>query len=112
RPPPATTPAPRRRRGRPPRRPAVDPTAPPEIEPTLNFDVIARNWPDQIDPLPTATLDEACAQALLVYEREIATVDDSAASAALRVEAGRLCERLTDFERARGHYDAALISDP
>jgi hypothetical protein len=90
----------------------IDPNAPAEIEPTLNFDIVARGWPEQVAPLPTATLDEASAQALLVYEREIATVDDSAASAALRVEAGRLCERLTDFERARGHYDAALISDP
>jgi hypothetical protein len=90
----------------------LDPNAPPEVEPTLDFDRVARNWPEQVDLLPTATLDEASAQALLVYEREIATVDDSAASAALRVEAGRLCERLTDFERARGHYDAALISDP
>ena len=83
-----------------------------EIEPGLELESIARTWPEQVAPLPTATLDEASAQALLVYERELASVDDSAASAALRIEAGRLCERLTDFERARGHYDAALMSDP
>ncbi|HMG22051.1 MAG TPA: hypothetical protein VK607_12060, partial [Kofleriaceae bacterium] len=81
-------------------------------EPVLDLEAIARTWPEQVAPLSTATLDEASAQALLIYEREIATVDDSAASAALRIEAGRLCERLTDFERARGHYDAALMSDP
>ncbi|HEU4726666.1 MAG TPA: hypothetical protein VFT22_02220, partial [Kofleriaceae bacterium] len=90
----------------------IDPDAPAEIEPTLDLDAIGRDWPEQVEPLPTATLDEACAQSLLVYEREIASLDDSAGSAALRIEAGRLCERLTDFERARGHYDAALMADP
>ncbi|HEX3473572.1 MAG TPA: hypothetical protein VHT91_00950 [Kofleriaceae bacterium] len=90
----------------------IDPDAAAEVEPGLDLESIVRTWPEQVAPLPTATLDEACAQALLVYEREIATVDDSGASAALRVEAGRLCERLTDFDRARGHYDAALMLDP
>ncbi len=90
----------------------IDPEAPAEIEPTLDLETVGRAWPEQVAPLPTATLDEASAQALLIYERELATVDDSASSAALRIEAGRLCERLTDFERARGHYDAALMSDP
>ena len=33
-------------------------------------------------------------------------------SAALRIEAGRLCERLGDPDRARAHYDAALLADP
>jgi hypothetical protein len=84
----------------------------PEIEPELDLDAASRSWPEQVDPLPSATLDEACAQVLLVYERELSTVDESAASAALRVEAGRLCERLTDLDRARSHYDAALLADP
>jgi hypothetical protein len=88
----------------------IDPGA--AAEPELELESIVRAWPEQVSPLSTATLDEASAQALLVYEREIAAVDDSAASAALRVEAGRLCERLTDFDRARGHYDAALMLDP
>lgn len=91
---------------------AVDADAQPDAEPVLDLESVARGWPEQVEPLETATLDEASAQALLVYERELATVDDSAASAALRIEAGRLCERLTDLERARAHYDAALISDP
>lgn len=90
----------------------IGPDAPVEIEPTLDLETIGRAWPEQVAPLPTATLDEASAQALLVYERELATADDSASSVALRIEAGRLCERLTDFERARGHYDAALMLDP
>jgi hypothetical protein len=81
-------------------------------EPALDLESVARSWPEQVAPLPTATLDEASAQALLIYERELATVDDGPGSAALRIEAGRLCERLTDFERARGHYDAALMLDP
>src|SRR5579863_1325491 len=57
-------------------------------------------------------LDEDAATALAIYERELATVDESAASAALRIEAGRLCERLGESDRARAHYDAALLVDP
>jgi hypothetical protein len=82
----------------------------PEIEPVLDLDNI--KLPEQMAPLASNALDEASAASLLVYEREIATVDDSAVSAALRIEAGRLCERLADLERARAHYDAALLADP
>jgi len=84
--------------------------ATPEIEPALDLDNI--KLPEQMTPLASNALDEESAAALLVYEREIATVDDSAVSAALRIEAGRLCERLADLERARAHYDAALLADP
>src|SRR5262249_8220518 len=83
-----------------------------EIEPLRDLEVAGRDWPEQVAPMPTAALDEASATSLLVYEREVATLDDSASSAALRVEAGRLCERLADLERARTHYDAALLADP
>jgi hypothetical protein len=82
----------------------------PDVE--LAIDLEALRLPEQLQPLPSAQLDEDCAAALLVYEREIATVDESSASAALRVEAGRLCERLGDVDRARAHYDAALLADP
>jgi tetratricopeptide (TPR) repeat protein len=81
-------------------------------EPGLDLDQLGRDWPEQAAPLSTSELDEAAAKALLVYEREVATLDDSATSAALRIEAGRLCERLADLERARAHYDAALLADP
>ncbi len=83
-----------------------------EVEPVLDLDTVARGWPEQVAPLPSTELDESCAQALLVYEREVATLDDSASTAALRIEAGRLCEKLADLERARIHYDTALIADP
>jgi TolA-binding protein len=83
-----------------------------EIEPALDLETIGREWPEQVAPLPSAVLDEAYATALLVYEREVATLDDSATSAALRIEAGRLSERLSDTSRARVHYDAALLADP
>ncbi|MBA2543531.1 MAG: hypothetical protein H0V17_28070, partial [Deltaproteobacteria bacterium] len=83
-----------------------------EREPVLDLDQLARGWPEQAPPLGTSVLDESAAAALLVYEREVATLDDSATSAALRIEAGRLCERLSDLERARVHYDAALLADP
>ncbi|MGE3544101.1 MAG: hypothetical protein AB7L28_09215, partial [Kofleriaceae bacterium] len=81
-------------------------------EPELSFEGVGVAWPEQLDPLPTAVLDEAAAKSLLVYERELATIDESGASAALRTEAGRLCERLGDSERARTHYEAALLADP
>ena len=81
-------------------------------EPELDLDTLGKTWPEQAAPLRTVELDEAAAQSLLVYEREVATLDDSETSAALRIEAGRLCERLSDLERARAHYDAALLADP
>jgi hypothetical protein len=84
----------------------------PEREPALDFDLVGRDWPEQAPPVSSSSLDEAAAQGLLVYEREVATLDDSATSAALRIEAGRLSEKLSDLERARTHYDAALLADP
>jgi hypothetical protein len=96
--------------------PAAQPAGAPdesdELEPLLDLEVAGRAWPEQVMPWTAAALDEACASSLLVYEREVANLDDSAASAALRIEAGRLCERLADLERARTHYDAALLADP
>lgn len=84
----------------------------PEVEPQLDLDAAVRAWPEQTDPLASTALDEAAAQSLLIFERELTTVDESSASAALRLEAGRLSERLADPDRARGHYDAALLADP
>jgi cellulose synthase operon protein C len=77
--------------------------------PDLDLDAI--RLPEQVEP-ELATGDEAAAALLLVYERELETTDDSGAAAALRVESGRLCERLGDPEHARIHYEAALIADP
>jgi len=90
----------------------VEIEAPAEPEPVFDLEAAARAWPEQVAPLSSSALDEAAAQSLLIYERELVTVDESAASAALRIEAGRLCERLTDLDRARAHYDAALLADP
>ncbi|MDX2086223.1 MAG: hypothetical protein SFX73_00180 [Kofleriaceae bacterium] len=88
----------------------VEPSAEPETKHDLQ--VAVRSWPEIVTPLMPQALDESSASTLLAYERELATVDDSAASAALRLEAGRLSERLGDIDRARGHYDAALLADP
>ncbi|HEU4612257.1 MAG TPA: tetratricopeptide repeat protein, partial [Kofleriaceae bacterium] len=86
----------------------------PEIEPVIDLEAIGAesSWPEQVPPMPTSQLDEDGAAMLLVYEREIPTVDEPTAAAALRIEAGRLCERLGDSDRARTHYDAALLADP
>ena len=84
------------------------------IEPTTTHDPQAavRSWPELVAPLAPWALDEAAATTLQAYERELTTVDDSAASASLRIEAGRLSERIGDLDRARAHYDAALLADP
>ena len=86
----------------------------PDIEPVIDLEAIGADsqWPEQVPPLPSNTLDENAAATLLVYEREIPTIDEPVALAALRIEAGRLCERVGDVERARSHYDAALLADP
>ncbi len=81
-----------------------------EHEPQLDLEAI--QLPEQIQPLPSSQLDEEFARSLEIYERELATIDESQASAALRIEAGRLCERLGELDRARSHYDAALLADP
>ena len=89
-------------------------TEAPEVAPVIDLEAIGASsqWPEQLPPLATSALDEDAAASLLVYEREIPTVDDPESLAALRVEAGRLCERLGDPDRARAHYDAALLADP
>jgi len=86
----------------------------PENEPVLDLEAVGvdSQWPEQISPLATAQLDDEAAQLLLIYEREIPSVDEPTAVAALRIEAGRLCERVGDTDRARHHYDAALLADP
>jgi len=81
-------------------------------EPEPSIDLEAIQLPEQLQPLPSTQLDEDAAVQLAIYERELATVDESAASDALRIEAGRLCERLGEIDRARAHYDTALLSDP
>lgn len=86
----------------------------PLAEPEIDLDALggSSKWPEQLPPLPSSVLDEDYAASLLVYEREVSTVDNQSALAALRIEAGRLCERLGDPDRARAHYDAALLADP
>ncbi|MEP6860625.1 MAG: hypothetical protein ABJE66_08400 [Deltaproteobacteria bacterium] len=81
-----------------------------DVEPSIDLEAI--QLPEQVQPLPTSQLDEDAARTLEIFERELATVDETATSAALRIEAGRLCERLGETDRARAHYDAALLTDP
>jgi tetratricopeptide (TPR) repeat protein len=97
-------------------RPALDvaPELPPSrfAEPDLALDLDAVALPERVDPTSGIDLGEAAAQTVIVYERELATIDDPAALAAMRAEAGRLSERLGDLDRARAHYEAALLADP
>lgn len=79
-------------------------------EPAINLDKIA--LPAQLPPLAASGLDESFAQTLEIIEEDLQTTDDREGAATLRLEAGRLAERLGEVERARGHYDAALLADP
>ncbi len=77
-------------------------------EPALDFAAIqvADVEPSQEDRT------EELARDLLLYERELGLMDDPGPTARLRMEAGRLAERLGDLDRARAHYDGALQLDP
>jgi hypothetical protein len=78
--------------------------------PRLDLDALA--LPEQVDPTTGFDPGEAAARGILRLERELETIDDPHQQAVLRVEAGRLYERLGDGERARASYDAALLADP
>ncbi|HEU5059762.1 MAG TPA: tetratricopeptide repeat protein, partial [Kofleriaceae bacterium] len=77
-------------------------------EPALDFAAIqvADVEPSQEDRTEELT------RHLLLYERELTLMDDPGPTARLRMEAGRLAERLGDLDRARAHYDGALQLDP
>jgi hypothetical protein len=102
-------PAPRERSG-----PELAPELPPPrlVEPDLALDLDAIALPERVDPTAGMDLTEAAAQSLLILERELEGLDDGPAAAAVRIEAGRLGERVGDVERARLHYEAALLADP
>ncbi|HVK75451.1 MAG TPA: hypothetical protein VM734_19110 [Kofleriaceae bacterium] len=78
--------------------------------PALDLDALA--VPDQVDPATGWDPGEEAARAILVLERELELIDEPAQVATLRVEAGRLYERLGDADRARVSYEAALLADP
>ncbi|MEZ4359481.1 MAG: hypothetical protein R3B48_04820 [Kofleriaceae bacterium] len=80
-------------------------------EPELDLEALA-GLPEQLPPLPASGLDESFAQTLQVLEEDLETVDDREGAATLRLEAGRLAEELGETERARAHYDAAVLADP
>ncbi|HUS66305.1 MAG TPA: hypothetical protein VMZ28_17255 [Kofleriaceae bacterium] len=84
--------------------PAKFPDAPPAID--LAALVVA-----DVEPSPEDRT-EALARDLVLYERELAMMDEPGRTARLRMEAGRLAERLGDLDRARTHYDGALQLDP
>jgi tetratricopeptide (TPR) repeat protein len=94
--------------------PDVAPELPPAVfagvEPALVLDAIT--LPESVDPMSGFDPAEEAARTILVYERELESVDDAALAAALRCEAARLYERLGDADRARFHYEAALLADP
>ena len=77
-------------------------------EPAIDFAAIQVA---DVDPSEEDRTEEL-ARDLLLYERELALMDDPGPTARLRMEAGRLAERLGDLDRARAHYDGALQLDP
>ena len=115
-------PGPRESRGvtaelasRPPLRVPVSTDSSPELEyePTLDLDAAGRDWPEQVAPLPTAALDEACAAVaadLRARDRRRSTTAWPRPRCGSR-RAG-CASGSSDLERARAHYDAALLADP
>jgi tetratricopeptide (TPR) repeat protein len=79
-------------------------------EPELGLDQI--DLPERVAPVAVVEDDEARADLLEAYERELPAIDDSVVEAAMRLECGRLASGLGDVERARAHFDAALLADP
>ncbi|HEY8144703.1 MAG TPA: tetratricopeptide repeat protein, partial [Kofleriaceae bacterium] len=77
-------------------------------EPAIDFAAIQVA---DVDPSQEDRTEEL-ARDLLLYERELGLMDDPQPTARLRMEAGRLAERLGDLDRARAHYDGALQLDP
>ncbi len=55
---------------------------------------------------------EEIARLLVLYERELSTLDEPGATIRIRIESGRLAESLGDLDRARRHLDEALKLDP
>ena len=104
------------------------PRAPPndtvELEPSLDLDPIPFPEQRQISlddsevvmlsyaQLQPVRLGAALAEMLLHYERELVAAKDGASLVPLRIEAGRLTERLGELERARIHYETALLASP
>jgi|GEM_PF-1995126 len=78
--------------------------------PALDLDHV--DLPERVDPTTGFDPGEVAARGLLVLEQELLLIDDPALQAPLRVEAGRLYERLGDTDHARVSYDAALLADP
>lgn len=78
--------------------------------PTLDLDAVA--LPEHTDPTTGFDPGEAAARGILRLEQELELIDEPHQQAVLRIEAGRLYERLGDTDRARASYDAALLADP
>lgn len=78
--------------------------------PALDLDAV--RLPEHVDPTTGFDLGEAAARGILRLEQELELIDEPRAQAVLRIEAGRLYERLGDADRARASYDAALLADP
>ncbi|MCB9562807.1 MAG: tetratricopeptide repeat protein [Kofleriaceae bacterium] len=94
--------------------PDVAPELPPPrfagAEPELDLDAI--RLPESVAPIAGEDPAEEAARSILIYERELETVDEAEVAAALRCEAARLYERIGDVDRAHHHYEAALLADP
>ncbi len=88
--------------------PDLPPSPFPPIEATIDFDALA------VSDVEISADDrtEELARQLVLYERELALLDEPGPAARLRLEAGRLAEQLGDLDRARTHYDTALQLDP
>ena len=70
-------------------------------------DVVMLSY-EQLQP---ATSGEGSEEILVELEREL-SVAASSTSTSLRLEAGRLAESIGELDRARAHYEAAVLANP
>lgn len=78
------------------------------------LDVSAIDVPDEVAPevRDVESMRATIAAELALYERELDIDEFSVRAKEYRLEAGRLCEKLGETERARAHYEEALAHDP
>ena len=92
--------------------PELPPATLPSAMPT--FDLSAMSFSDELglDSAELAAQTDALRAELVLYERELANDEFAPRAKEFRLEAGELCERLGEIERARLHYEEALGHDP
>ena len=91
----------------------VEPDLPPSkfSDALPDLDLSRIHVADRVDA-DSSNRTEEVARLLVMYERELAILDEPGPTIRMRIESGRLAESLGDLDRARRHLDEALKLDP